>query len=802
MEFMNVKIRQSTLAVGIVIAIACSLSGCNDSNTTSSSTQDPEAYKKAAEDAVVKMTVDEKLNIVMAPGIDFAKTNTLGVVSANPVTNLKSDTLGTVGYINGVLNDKLNIPAVKLADGPAGLRINYSRPGDSGSYYATAWPIGSLLASSWDAALVEKVGRAIGEELKEYGIDIILAPGMNIQRDPLNGRNFEYYSEDPLLSGKIGAAMVKGIQANNVGATIKHFVANNSETNSHFVNAIVTPRALREIYLRGFEIAVEEAQPWVIMSSFNKVNGIYTNERSDLLTDILRNEWGFKGFVTSDWFAGTPETTAYKQLLAGNDLIEPGGNLEALKSSFTNGDITEQQLNTNVVRILTQVFKTPSYKNYAFSNQPDLNSHATLARRAAAESMVLLKNQNAVLPLAKNQLLASFGITQINTIKGGTGSGEVNNQKTVTIAEGLSSQFTTNIALETLYGDYFTNNKVFHPGYYGIGSFTSCEEPDIDVSVIETAVQSSDVAVITLGRIAGEGADRTNSRGDYLLTETELKLIENVSAIFHEQGKSVVVVLNVSGVMDTAEWADKVDAILLAYLPGQEAGNAIADVLSGAVNPAGKLTQTIPVNYADVPSSSTFTGVDTDGDGKPDDVYYNDDIYVGYRYYQSFDKPVAYSFGYGLSYTTFSYTDASMMSSTIKKGEGGNISLSVTVTNTGNISGREVVQVYINAPEAKLKKPTIELKAFAKTAELRPGSSEKVVFNIPTKTLASYDESNNQWIIESGEYRVYISPSSDIANIEPITFSVPEEVTVSQTTPEAMALPHGVSAADFVTIIR
>lgn len=799
MQFIAPKRKMNTLTICLTLALAGMVSGCNDDdddveNTSVSEVKDADYYQKKAKETAAKMSVDEKMNMLMGPGMNMGN-------GAPQIINLKNDVSGVAGYINGVKNEKLDIPATKLADGPAGLRINSTRDGDSGTYYATAWPIGSLLASSWDTRLVAEVGKAMGEEIKEYGVDMILAPGMNIQRNPLNGRNFEYYSEDPLLSGRIAAAMVDGVESNQVGTTIKHYVANNSETNRNSIDTIISARAMREIYLRGFQIAVDESQPWAVMSSYNKINGTYVNERRDLLTDILRNEWDFKGVVMSDWFAGTPESTAWKQYKAGNDLIEPGGQLEFLKASYSKGEITEAEMTVNVEHILAQVFQTPSYNNYAASNKPDLVQHRALARQAAAESMVLLKNDNQALPLAPRLKLASFGVSQIETIKGGTGSGQVNNESTTMLAEGLQQQYSVDESLTAFYRDYYANNKVEHPGFVAsIGTYFTCDDPLLDASVIESAAQNNDAALITIGRIAGEGFDRTNTRGDYLLTENELGMIQSTADAFHAVGKKVVVVLNVSAIVDTTEWADKVDAILLSYLPGQEAGHAITDVLSGAVNPAGKLAQTIPQYYADVPSADTFPGKDLNGDGQPDEIAYNDDIYVGYRYYSTFSKPVAWPFGYGLSYTTFNYDSPRVESSTLEQGAKGAVTLSVSVTNTGSVAGKEAAQVYISAPEVKLKKPTFELKSFDKTGELQPGGSQKLTFTVPAKILASFDPQKNQWIVEPGTYKAWVAPSSDLNGREPVTFNVSQEIVVSNTTPGALALPAGVNNADFITV--
>ncbi|ALR18739.1 glycoside hydrolase family 3 protein [Vibrio natriegens] len=808
-----------TLPKLITVAVALGLAGTATAANDKDNLQIQDSgvkYTKKAESMLKKLSLSEKLDILSGPGMDLTTYQGQDAINLDP----EKDVTGVAGYINGVKNKKLDIPAVKLADGPAGLRIQPLRDGDSNTYYATAWPIGSLLASTWDTELVQKVGQAEGNEVKEYGVDFLLAPGMNIQRNPLLGRNFEYYSEDPVLSGKIAAAMVNGLQSNNIGATIKHFVANNAETNRFFNNTVADPRTLREIYLRGFQIAVEEAQPWAIMSSYNLVNGTYANQRKDLMTDILRDEWGFKGLAMSDWFAGNVSglrsdftgqveggrdvESAAKQVKAGNDLIEPGGVKTDLLNSYNNGTLTLEEIDNSVVAILAQMQKTPSYNNYNYSDAPDLDAHAALARQAAAEGMILLKNTDSALPLASGSKVASFGTTQVNTLKGGTGSGDVNAAYIVDIASALENKFELNQGLTSYYSDYFEANKQSTGAL--IGAFEFCLEPEVDASLqarVDAAAENDDAAVITIGRQAGEGGDRSAEQGDYRLTNEELAIINAVSTAFHEQGKTVTVVLNVNGLVETTGWSEKVDSIVLAYMGGQETGNAVADILSGAVNPSGKLAQTMPVNYADVPSADTFPGADTDGDGLEDESLYNEGIYVGYRYYSSFDKAPAYPFGYGLSYTNFEYSNPSIVSNTLSKGgASGSITISTTITNTGSVAGKEAAQVYVNAPEVKLKKPTIELKAFNKTDLLNAGQSETLTFKIPAQTLASFDAENNQWIVEPGAYTVYVAPSSDVTGTEApsVQFTVSSEIVVSQTTPNALALEEGVTKEDLLTI--
>lgn len=809
------ELRTSPKILALAIA-AATLAACA---SNSPSTQDSDIQlRQNAQNIVANLSVEEKLNILSGPGLDMTKYQGI-----DP-TNLPAgkDVVGVAGYINGVKNDSIDIPAVKLADGPAGLRIRPTRENDDKTYYATAWPIGSLLASSWDTDLVKQVGAAEGNEVKEYGVDFLLAPGMNIQRNPLLGRNFEYYSEDPLVSGKIAAAMVSGVQSNGVGATIKHFVANNVETNRFFNNTVADPRTLREIYLRSFQIAVEEAQPWAIMSSYNLVNGTYVNQRRDIMTDILRGEWGFNGLAMSDWFAGNvfglrsdfrgigerdPESAA-KQVAAGNDLIEPGGVKADLAVSYATGNLTDAEIDNSVVAILTQAQKTPSYNNYDYTNTPDLRAHAVLARQAAAEGMVLLKNEAQALPLKAKAKVASFGTTQLNTLKGGTGSGDVNSAYISHLAPALQERFTLNPAVTAYYQTYFDENKQQTKAL--IGGYDFSDEPAVTANkplskLIADAANNDDAAIITIGRQAGEGGDRTPSPGDYLLTTAELDTINAVSQAFHAQNKPVTVVLNVNGLVDTTQWSDKVDSILLAYMGGQETGRAITDILVGDVNPSGKLAQTMPVQYSDVPSASTFPGKDVDNDGLADVSFYNEGIYVGYRYYSSFSKAPAYPFGYGLSYTNFAYSNPTVISNTLSV-DNGNITLSVTITNSGEVAGKEAAQVYINAPEVKLDKPTIELKAFDKTKLLNPGQSEMLSFTIPAQTLASFDAANDQWIIEAGQYQAYIAPSSDVLGVmsgtatTPVSFTVDHEIVVSHTTPGTIELEEGISTSDYITV--
>ncbi len=664
----------------------------------------------------------------------------------------------------------LNIPSTVLSDGPAGVRISPYRNGDSSrSYFATAWPVATLLASSWDTALVKKMGVAFGSEIHDYGIDVILGPALNIQRNPLDGRNFEYFSEDPYVAGNMTAALVNGIQSNHVGTSIKHFVANNQETNRNTVNTIVSERALREIYLRGFEIAVKKSQPWTVMSSYNLVNGTYTSQEYDLLTTILRKEWGFKGMVMTDWFGGKDPVA---QMKAGNDLLMPGtpNQTKEIVDAVKNGTLDENVLDRNAERVLELVFKSPAYHNYKYSDKPDLKRNAEISRTVADDGMILLKNNDKALPLSKStHNVALFGINGYELIAGGTGSGSVNKAYSVALDQGLSNAgYNVNADLKNVYTNYINDENAKNPKQSMMEQFMHPRPPMgeyvADKDLINKTASNTDVAIISIGRNAGEGRDR-KLEDDYNLSDTEQALIKDVTDIYHAQNKKVIVVLNIGGVIEVASWRDQPDAILLAWQPGLEGGNAITDLLSGKVNPSGKLAVTFPVKYEDVPSAKSFPGKEfpdqatTGNFGRksiPAEVTYDEGIYVGYRYYNTFNVKPAYAFGYGLSYTNFSYSNLKLSSSVFN----GKINATVTIKNTGSVAGKDVVELYLSAPSKEMKKPSEELKGFAKTNLLKPGESQTITFTITPKDLSSFDTKSASWIAEAGNYTVKIGASS------------------------------------------
>ncbi len=739
----------------------------------------PQLGQNSIGEVIAAMTTEEKVTVLVGagmyvPGMPFM---------SNPVPNdAQKRVTGAAGVINGI--PRLGIPSLVVCDGPAG--IHAFNMGKSRVYYGTAWPIGTLLASSWDTAMVNRVGRAYGAEAKEYGIDILLAPGLNIHRNPLGGRNFEYYSEDPLLTGNIAAAMINGIESNGVGTSAKHFFANNQETNRNTVDVVASERALREIYLKGWEIIAKQAQPWTIMSSYNLVNGTYTSQSYDLLTTILRKEWGYQGFVMTDWFGGKD---AVAQIKAGNNLLMPGtpNQKQALLDSVKAGTLDEKVLDQNVAEMLRIMMLSPTFKGYKFSDAPDLKKNAVIAREAAAESMVLLKN-NQSLPISIGSNVALFGQNGYDLIAGGTGSGDVNKMYTVTLAQGLFyAGIPINPELQLTYTNYLEEQRIKYPKKSMMEEFMNPTPPipeyTLNSAAIAKAANTNDQAIIAIGRNAGEGSDR-KVEGNYYLTDTEKALIKEVSNAFHAKNKKVIVVLNIAGPVDVVTWRDDVDAILLAWQPGLEGGNAMADILTGKVNPSGKLSTTFPAAYADDPSGKNFPGktfMDREVPGAfgqkayEAEVVYEEGIYVGYRYFSTFGVKPAYEFGYGLSYTDFAYSPVKLSSTTFSN----TLTATVNITNTGKVAGKEVVQLYLSAPTTKLDKPAHELKGFAKTNLLKPGESQTVTFTLKAADLASYQTRQSAWVADAGTYTVKVGTSEQAKHTA--TFKLAKELVVAKT---------------------
>ena len=763
------SLRRILHALSLAFVSGMVLTGAALAADPPSAKSEPQLGQAPIKSVIAAMTLEEKAALVVGEGrrTPFPPpTAPSGGAPAAP----KPLVLGAAGTTHAI--PRLGITPSVLADGPAGLRISPTRPNDTHTYYATAFPVGTLLASTWDPDLVTRVGKAMGNEVREYGVDILLGPGMNTQRNPLCGRNFEYFSEDPLITGKTGAAIVRGIQSQGVGTSIKHFVANNAETARRVLDTNISERALREIYLEGFRIAVQEAQPWTVMSSYNLVNGTYTSESRDLLTAVLRGDWGFKGYVMTDWGGGKDPIA---QVAAGNDLLMPGRQeqIDAIIKAVKDGKLDETLLDTNATRILEILVKSPRFKGYKYSNQPDLKAHAEVAREAAAAGMVLLKNAGEALPLSqKTRTVAAFGIASYEMVSGGTGSGDVNEAYTVSLAQGLENAgYTVNPDLKTLYTGYLALVRAGRPAPAHRWMHPApIAEMDVTADLIDSLANLSDVAVVTIRRVSGEGRDRTNTEGDFKLTAAEHSMIKQVSAAFQAKGKKAIVVLNIGAPIEIASWRDQPDAILLSWQGGQEAGNSIADILSGKVNPSGRLATTFVVNYEDVPSAKAFPGHEIAGAPeparpadappwahfpKPSTVTYDDGIYVGYRYYDTFGVKTAYEFGYGLSYTTFEYSNLKLSSRKL----GRKMTITVDVKNTGSVPGKDVVQLYLTAPAKELDKPAKELKAFAKTGLLAPGASQTLSFVLEPRSLASFDPKLSAWVAEAGQYEVEIGAS-------------------------------------------
>ena len=732
-----------------------------------------ESLESRANDLLSKLTLEEKIHLLKGSGIKSA----LGI---------SSDGIpGAVGTI--VPTPRLGLPEIYLSDGPAGLRIASKRKNQDRTYYCTAFPIGTLLASTWDKELVESVGNSMGNEALNYGIDVILGPGVNIHRHPLCGRNFEYYSEDPFLSGNIGAAMVNGIESNGVGTSPKHFVVNNQETSRNWNDAIVSERALREIYLKGYEIIVKKSQPWTIMTSYNKINGTYAPENKRLLTDILKQEWGFEGVVMTDWYGGQSATAIIN---AGNDLIEPGtkNDWDELKDSAADGSLPLSNINTSVKRILKLILKSKKMENYEFKNNPDLEKHALITRKSAAEGMVLLKNSDNTLPMKNISNIALIGSSSYEFIAGGTGSGDVEEAYSIALDDALTKNgFEIN---DVALNEYFIQNAknlkdkegdTEIPGAIGVAmSMMNPYTPikmNYSTELLNQISAASDIAIVTIGRNSGESSDRVLD-DDFLLSKKEEQMIKKTCDVFHSKGKKVVVILNIGGVIETSSWKNQPDAILLAWQGGQEGGNSVVDILTGKINPSGKLPMTFPVDINDHKSTLNFPmdgeklelsdmifGVDYD---KPENekirnkdyTVYEEGIYVGYRHFDKNNIKVSFPFGYGLSYTNFEYSDLKVIKQDQK------INLSLKIKNTGYVEGKEIIQVYISKINSKIDRPTKELKGFSKTRLLNVAESSILEIEIPLSDFSYWNEEINNWSIENGEYNILIGSSSRDIKLE------------------------------------
>lgn len=716
------------------------------------------------DEVIGEMTLEEKVHMVIGCGMS------MGDGAKFP---------GTAGRTYDI--PRLGIPSVYLADGPHRLAMSVKRDYDSRFYYATEFPSGTTVAATFDPNAAYQVGAALGEEVKDYGMDVLLAPGANLMRNALCGRNHEYYSEDPVVTGKMAAGYIKGVQSQGVGTCLKHFAVNNQETNRNNNDSRVAQRPLRELYLKGFEIAVKESQPWSIMTSYNKVNGKYTCEDIDLTENILRDEWGFKGVVMSDWNAGTDAITSMK---AGNDMLQPGQERQykAILEAVQNGTLDEAILNRNVKRILELVVKCHTFENYKYANETDLKAHAIIDRTIGAEGIVLLDNRSA-LPLTANvKTIALYGTTSYDMVPAGMGFGSTGvGYYCVSLVEGMrNAGYTVDAGLIKKYKKHlFDEQKRLYPNGKPPFSLTPLKRAEEFVPTsdeLSAQVKNNNVAIITLGRTSGEASDRRVE--EFYLKENESALIKQVAEAYHAAGKKVIVILNICSPVETASWKNMVDAVICAFQPGQEVGNCVADVLTGKVNPSGHLPMTFAIKYGDAPSDSNFpydyefkmpsfamgSGMNFESkekEEKPKEAVrnvdftdYEEGIYVGYRYFETFDKEVSYPFGHGLSYTTFSFE---IVSSDIN---GDNCEMKVAVKNTGNCAGKESVQVYVKAPAGGLEKPAKELKAFAKTKLLQPGESEVVTLSWKLMDMASLNEKSSSWELPKGTYQWMVGASS------------------------------------------
>ena len=621
--------------------------------------------------------------------------------------------------------ERLGIPEMIVSDGPHGVRrVADVRSMGQKSLPATCFPTASCTASTWDVDLIKQMGIALAEECIALNVDVLLGPGVNMKRSPLNGRNFEYFSEDPFLAGELAANFINGIQSKGVGTSLKHYAANNQEFQRFSISAEIDERTLREIYLPAFEKAVKQAQPWTVMCSYNKVNGTFASEHHQLLTEILKEEWGFEGLVVSDWGAVRNRVSALK---AGLDWEMPGPQdlrVKAVVEAVRSGDLSESTLDESVRRILRIVFKA---KETAKGNDTfDVDAHHELASKIATEGVVLLKN-DGLLPLKDHQHIAVIGRSAETAHFQGGGSSHINPTKVAMPYKELQARAEN---AELTYAEGYPTDNSFQQGM-------------IDDAV--KLAQSADVALLYIALPTfkeSEGYDRH----DLDLTLQQIALIKAVSKA---QPKTVVV-LNNGAPVAMSEWIDDVSAVLEGWMMGQAGGAALADILFGRVNPSGKLAETFPLKLTDTPSHINWPG----GAGK---VHYGEGIFIGYRYYDAKEIPVLFPFGHGLSYTTFEYSNAKVSSNNFKDVDG--LTISVDVKNTGKLAGKETVQVYVHDQKSDLIRPVKELKGFAKV-ELQPGETKTVSIHLDFRAFAYYHPEHKQWITEDGGFDILIGSSS------------------------------------------
>jgi beta-glucosidase len=641
--------------------------------------------------------------------------------------------------------ERLGIPSVVLTDGPHGLRLSTGTAvGDMLSHTqpATAFPIEAAMAATWNEALIRELGAVIAEECQHYDVGIVLGPGMNGKRSPLGGRNFEYFSEDPYLTGKMGTAFVQGVQSGGVGTSIKHFVANEQETNRMVVSSEVDERTLREMYLLPFEMAVQEAKPWTVMCAYNKVNGTHMANNDKYLNGVLKQEWGFDGLVMSDWGAVVDKVPSVQY---GLDLEMPGPGTRSgeVLEAYRSGKVTNEQLDDHVRRILKVVQKVLDHKRSVPSI--DVDKHHAVARKVAEEAIVLLKNEDAILPLAKNAKVAVLGKFAAEPRFQGGGSSHMNPAQLDIPYSGISK----------------LSHAVYGAGY---------DESDYNEALVQEACElaaGQDAAIIFIGtteKIESEGYDRT----DLHIPRSHTRLIEEVSKV----NPNVIVVVNSGSATHIGAYEAQAKAIVQAWLPGQAGGSAIVNVLFGDVNPSGKLTETFPLALEHNPTYLTFPG-------NIEKVNYSEGIFVGYRYYDTKKLAVLYPFGYGLSYTEFEYSNLRLSSGSLHNGDVLNVT--VDVKNTGSYMGKEVVQVYVRDVKSSVKKADKELKGFAKI-ELAPDETKSVQIELNERAFSHYVEHLGKFAVESGEFHILVGSSSrDIRLAGTVSFTSSEDVTEALT---------------------
>lgn len=655
--------------------------------------------------------------------------------------------------------ERLGLKPMTVSDGPHGVRrVEDVTEIMSKSLPATCFPVAAALSASWDIDLLYEMGQALADECIALGVDIILGPGNNMKRSPLCGRNFEYFSEDPVLGGEMAASLIRGVQSKGVGTSLKHFAVNNQETRRFTIDAVVDERTLHEIYLTGFEIAVKKGAPWTVMCAYNRVNGDYCSQHPYLLTEILRNKWGYEGFVMSDWGAVHDRVAS---LRSGLELQMPGPvphSVQEVIDAVKSGQLDEAVLNRAVERLLKIIFR--AQETPKGHTQIDVDAHHALARRIASECIVLLKNEGNLLPLRGDETLAVIGQAAQTPVYQGGGSSHINSTRVDTPLELLK----TRAELSYVVGDGVTQG--------------------IEMAQVEEAVkaaQSADVALLFIAlpaSIESEGYDRA----DLSLTPQQVVLIQAVA----KANPRTVVVLNNGSAVDMRAWIDAVPAVLEAWLPGQAGAGAVIDILFGDVNPSGKLGETFPLKISDTPPYLNFPG-------ENGQMRYGEGLFIGYRGYDALERAVLFPFGYGLSYTQFAYSNLQLSSTTFRFDE--TLEISVDVTNTGQRAGKEIVQIYVRDVQSRLQRPPKELKAFGKVA-LEVGETKTLKFSLDNRAFSYYDPAHGQWLAEAGDFEILVgSSSADIRLTQSVTLTqgtpLPSILNLESTIGDWMEDPRG-----------